>query len=73
MNAKNRFEFACLCFALASLIAWVIVWLSGICVVAELIVIGLNKLGIDLAHLVVAFVVSFLISIIAFLLSEIFG
>ena len=58
-------------FAAVALMAWSIVLISGICLVAEIIVLALNELKFTLSQIAVIFIASFLISIITLIFSEV--
>ena len=58
-------------FVAVALMAWSIVLISGICLVAEIIVLALNELKVTLSQIAVIFIVSFLISIITLIFSGI--
>jgi len=58
-------------FVAVALMAWSIVLISGICLVAEIIVLALNELKFTLSQIAVIFIASFLISIITLIFSEV--
>jgi len=58
-------------FAAIALMAWSIVLISGICLVAEVIVLALNELKFTLSQIAAIFIASFLISIITLIFSEV--
>ena len=58
-------------FVAVALMAWSIVLISGVCLVAKVIVLALNELKVTLSQIAVIFIVSFLISIITLIFSGI--
>ena len=58
-------------FVAVALMAWSIVLISGICLVAEIIVLALNELKFTLSQIAAIFIASFLISIITLIFSEV--
>ena len=66
----NKF---CKALAVLCLVAWFVALISGFCLVAKAIAIALDKLGLSFVQLTVVCLVSFLISIVAVLLTEVFG
>ncbi len=56
-------------FTALALIAWPIALVLGICLVAEVIVLALNTLGLDISKVAAGFVISILISIVSIVLS----
>jgi len=56
-------------FTALALIAWSVVLVLGVCLIAEVIVLALNTLGFDISKVAAGLAVSILVSIVSIVLS----
>jgi len=56
-------------FAALALIAWSVVLVLGVCLIAEIIILALNTLGFDISKIAAGFAISILVLIVSIVLS----
>jgi len=56
-------------FTALALIAWSVVLVLGVCLIAEVIVLALNTLGFDISKVAAGLAISILVSIVSIVLS----